>query len=97
MATNSPNGLDLTSVTSLRMVGGNWVKTFKASPDIPGYVILYATFDGMIFDAKCASLKKNFNTVRRWFIHYDGPTLICSECGKRYPSAYGERQVIDSA
>lgn len=61
-----------------------------------GYPILYHTKDGCVLCSLCADLsdrnKDEFPGFKpvEYFIHYEGPSEFCGECGKEVPSAYGD-------
>ena len=57
--------------------------------------VVYVDGDGCEICASCARGSDNDKCVLRprcWYIHYNGPSVICAGCGKAIESVYGGRQ-----
>lgn len=58
-----------------------------------GYPVLYLDRDGCVLCPDCANAQPrddSSSAVTDWFIHYEGSSMICDECGATVDSAYGE-------
>ncbi len=56
-----------------------------------GYPIIYLDGDNLTLCAICANEDALYGSpVVGWFVHYEGPPVICEGCYVEIESAYGE-------
>lgn len=53
-----------------------------------GYGIVYSTITGDILCPDCA--RQEIDQIQNAFLHQEGPSLFCDECGKELESDYGD-------
>jgi hypothetical protein len=70
-----------------------------------GYPVVYYSQNGDEFCAECADKEMGMNhsdaafldPITDYDVHYEGPSIFCSDCGVEIESAYGDPDAEDGA
>ena len=54
-----------------------------------GYQMFYLTADGLTICPVCANKTDTSDPVADGDVHWEGEPLVCEDCGRDIPSAYG--------